>query len=313
MSTVLLRWVSFGSVAAWMVGRIAGDAWAWSQWLFWIPTITVALPALAALAACTLARVGPWRRDASVQAALAAAALAIGLAQLVGLGGAPSAAPQAVTLLQWNTDWPSGDDMKSVEFLASNLADIVVLSNRGAITSPDMVHAWAGDDAVVVGAGPFALVTRMPVREARQVAVGGKGRQLWWVARFEVEPPAWNGRTLSIAMIDLPSRPSIAKERIAEGLREACESGGLGEVDLVAGDFNATDGSVIIGRCFPGFRDSLALSGRGWTATWPRRFPLWKIDHVLAGPSVATVVACTRDPGVSHHRATVVSVVPAGR
>lgn len=308
-----VHWASIGVALAWLVGWACGDAWPWSQWLFWVPPFAVALPAGAALVAVRLSRAGAWQRDAALHALIVLAAIGMGLWRACGFGPTMTDDPRAVHLLQWNTDWPSGDDPRSMAFLAANPCDIVLLSNRGAITSPDQVHAWAGEDARVVGAGPFALVTRMPVVGARQVAVGGKGRQLWWVAQFEVAPPAWNGRTLRIAMVDLPSRPTIAKARIADGLIEACEQGGLGEVDLVAGDFNATDGSVIVTHCFPEFRDALAEVGRGWLATWPRRFPLWKIDHVLTGPEIAAVSARVVDPGVSHHRATIAELVPAVR
>ena len=314
LATLCIRsfqWASIGVAIVWLAGWACGDDWRWSQWLFWIPPFAVALPATAAWVVTRVWRVGHWKRDERVQAAIVVASIGMGLWRTVGAG--PAAAPdeRAVSVLQWNTDWPSGDDARSIAFLAANQADIVALSNRGSITSPDLVRAWAGADARVVGAGPFAIVTHLPVIEARQVAVGGRGRQLWWVARFEVAPPAWNGRTLRIAMVDLPSRPTIAKALIAEGLREACEQGGLGEVDLVVGDFNATDGSVIIDRCFPRFRDALASCGRGWLATWPRSFPLWKIDHVLTGSGVRATAARTLDPGVSHHRATSASIVCA--
>lgn len=309
--TRALHWASIGVAFAWLVGWASGDAWAWSQWLFWVPPFAVALPAGAALFSTRLARAGASRRHEAIQTTIMLAAIGMGLWRCVGLGPSGSADPRAVSLLQWNTDWPAGDDPRSLAFLSANPSDMVLMSNRGAISSPDLVRAWAGDGARVVGAGPFALITHLPVVAARQVAVGGKGRQLWWVAQFEVAPPAWNGRTLRIAMVDLPSRPTIAKARIADGLREACETGGLGEVDLVAGDFNATDGSVIIERCFPAFRDALAARGRGWLATWPRAFPLWKIDHVMTGPGIVAAAARTLDPGVSHHRATFAIVVPS--
>lgn len=305
-----LRGLSFAVAIAWLAGWACGDDWAWSQWLFWVPPAAVAVPAVSAWWVTRWQRHGRWRRQAALHGAIVALSLGMGLHRSVGFGLAARPHDDGVSLLQWNTDWPSGDDPRSMAFLSSNPADLVLLSNRGSITSPDMVHAWAGEGARVVGAGPFALITRLPVVEARQVAVGGKGRQLWWVARFEVAPPAWQGRTLRIAMVDLPSRPTIAKSRIAEGLLEACEQGGLGAVDLVVGDFNATDGSVIITRCFPGYRDALATAGSGWLATWPRRFPLWKIDHVLMRPGVSAGTARTLDPGTSHHRATRVQIRP---
>jgi endonuclease/exonuclease/phosphatase (EEP) superfamily protein YafD len=307
-----LRRLCIAGAVAWLGGQACRDAWPWSQWLFWIPPLAVSLGALASIAVSWRAGGDRRLRRSSPAVAVLLVSAGVGLARLVGFGPAHASDPRAVSVLQWNTDWPSGDDPRSMAFLAANPADIVVLSNRGAITSLERVHAWAGADVTLAGAGPFALVTRLPVIEARQVAVGGKGRQLWWIARFEVAPPSWSGRTLRIAAVDLPSRPSMAKSLIADGLRAACEEGSLGEVDLVVGDFNATDRSVILERCFPGFRDALAEAGRGWLATWPRAFPLWKIDHVLLGPALSARAARTLDPGASHHRATRAEIAPAG-
>ena len=291
--------------AAWLVGRLVGDAWWWSQWLFWIPSVTVLAVAVFALVLRCLAGMSLRHRAAAAQAVAILIALLAVLRSDVGVGvGIPTPAPDLVRVLQWNTSWPSGDDALSLQALALNPADIVLISNRGAITSPDQVRVWAGADARVVGAGPFALVTRWPVREAIQIAGGGGPGKRWWVARFEVLPPEWHGESLRIAMVDLPSRPTLPRMAVADVLRQACEDGSLGEVVFVAGDFNATDGSVILQRCFPGFRDVLREAGRGWLATWPRRLPLWRIDHLLIGSRIEAVHGRTIDPGISSHRMT---------
>jgi endonuclease/exonuclease/phosphatase (EEP) superfamily protein YafD len=297
-----------GSVAwfaAWFVGRIAEDRWAWSQWLFWIPSVTVM--ALSAVALATLWVTGEPRRGSRVaiqMSVLLLSTVALLRSDLgIGLNGTDFG-PGTVRVLQWNTNWPANDDERSVQALASVPADIVLISNRGAITSPDQVRRWAGPEARVVGAGPFAMVTRWPVREAIQVSGGGGPGKRWWVARFEVLPPDWKGEPLRIAMVDLPSKPTLPRSSVAEALRNACEEGSLGSVDVVAGDFNATDGSVILARCFPGFHDALQASGRGWLATWPRRFPMWRIDHVLVSASIEPLQGRTIDPGISSHRMT---------
>ena len=101
-----------------------------------------------------------------------------------------------------------------------------------------------------------------------------------------------------------------SSDLVAAALLQGLHKGSLGEVDLVVGDFNAIDGSVILDGCFAGFRDALAESGRGWLCTWPRRFPLWKIDHVLLGDTLRAVDAVVLDPGTSHHRMTQVDIEP---
>jgi hypothetical protein len=243
--------------------------------------------------------------------AVAAVALSGVLANDLGLlPRHETAGGDAVRVLQWNTSWPSGDDERSLQALARTPADIVLISNRGAITSPDQVRRWAVTGSRVVGAGPFALVTRFPIVEARQVAAGGGPGARWWVARFEVEPPGWGGRTLRIGMVDLPSRPALSRDLVADALMQACESGSLGDVDMIAGDFNATDGSVILTRCFPGFRDAMREAGQGWLATWPRRFPLWRIDHILISGALQAVRGRVLDPGIGSHRMSEMIVGP---
>jgi len=296
---------------AWVVGRLAGDQWVWTQWLFWIPSVAVLTISLlaAALASWAAGSLGRLRAGAQWSVVMVAALATLG--SEVGIPWQSDAPPTgALRILQWNTNWPAGDDPRSVEALASVPADIVLISNRGAITSPDQVRLWAGPDARVTGAGPFALVTKVPVVGATQVAAGGGPASRWWVARFEVLPPGWSGRPLRIAMVDLPSRPSLPRSAVAQALLRACEAGSLGEVDVVAGDFNATDGSVILTRCFPDFRDAMREAGHGWLATWPRRFPLWRIDHVLLAPGISAMGGRVIDPGVGGHRMSEVLIAP---
>jgi hypothetical protein len=307
--SLVVEVISLAIASAWLVGRIVADRWIWSQWLSWIPSPCVVVAAAVAAGAVWACRRQSWRVGMALQAIAVAAGVIATVQSDVGLPWGSGQAPtDAVRLIQWNTGWPAGDDPRSAEALARVRADLFLISNRGAITSPDIVRGWAGPDARVVGAGPFALVTHLPVIEARQVGVWGLGRSRCWVGRFVVAPPAWNGRTLRIAMVDLPSRPTMSRAMIARQLADVCDEGALGEVDLVAGDFNALDGSVTITSCFPGMRDAMREVGQGWLATWPRRFPLWQIDHVLLAPTVEAFAGRAIDPGVGDHRMSAVTV-----
>ena len=311
-AALALQFASMSVGVAFFAGVLVEDRFVLTQWLSWIPAPAPALLAVVALGLTLGARVGAWRLQAAAQVLLVAGAVGVMMRSTCAVPRAmPAPADAQVRLLQWNTNWPAGDDPRSMEALASATADVVLLSNRGSITSPDMVARWAGQGARVVGAGPFALVTEWPVTEATMVAAGGSWPVIWYVARFTVLPPAWQGRPLRIAMVDLPSRPSLSRMAIAQAMLDGIGRGGLGAVDVVAGDFNAIGGSVILSRCFPGMRDAAREAGSGWYATWPRRFPLWQIDHTLLGAGLRCERAWTEDPGISSHRMTMSILTPS--
>ena len=188
--------------------------------------------------------------------------------------------------------------------------DLFLISNRGSITTQNCVRQWAGPQFFSAGAGPFACVTTFPIEEARVIAASGKGNDMVWVAKFVVRPPSWNGRALRIAMVDLPSKPTLSRMQVAQELLIDIRRGDLGEVDIVVGDFNALPGSLIFSRVFPTFHDSWAQAGSGLRTSWPRLFPLWSIDHVLLTPDMRAISSVTANPGVSKHRMNIVSLRP---
>ena len=304
----------FSLFFVWCIGRIIGDRNSLVQWISWIPTLGVVAFGLVWLAC----RAGDRRRHRVRRwGGLACAALACGAAVRGEFRPwtdhvAPS--PQDIRIVQWNTDHPSGNDPRSMTALATICAehdvDLFLISNRGSITTQNCVRQWAGPQFFSAGAGPFACVTTCPIEEARVIAASGKGNDMVWVAKFVVRPPSWNGRALRIAMVDLPSKPTLSRMQVAQELLTAVHRGDLGDVDIVAGDFNALPGSLILSRVFPNFHDSWAQAGSGLRTSWPRLFPLWSIDHVLLTPDMRAISSVTANPGVSKHRMNIVSLRP---
>ena len=304
----------FSLFFVWCIGRIIGDRNSLVQWISWIPTLGVVAFGLVWLAC----RAGDRRRHRVRRwGGLACAALACGAAERGEFRPwtdhvAPS--PQDIRIVQWNTDHPSGNDPRSMTALATICAehdvDLFLISNRGSITMENCVRQWAGPQFFSAGAGPFACVTTFPIEEARVIAASGKGNDMVWVAKFVVRPPSWNGRALRIAMVDLPSKPTLSRMQVAQELLTAVHRGDLGDVDIVAGDFNALPGSLILSRVFPNFHDSWAQAGSGLRTSWPRLFPLWSIDHVLLTPDMRAISSVTANPGVSKHRMNIVSLRP---
>ena len=304
----------FSLFLVWGIGRIIGDRNSLVQWISWIPTLGVVAFGLVWLAC----RAGDRRRHRVRRwGGLACAALVCGAAVRGDFRPwtdhvAPSL--QDIRIVQWNTDHPSGNDPRSMTALATICAehdvDLFLISNRGSITTQNCVRQWAGPQFFSAGAGPFACVTTFPIEEARVIAASGKGNDMVWVAKFVVRPPSWNGRALRIAMVDLPSKPTLSRMQVAQELLMAVHRGDLGDVDIVAGDFNALPGSLILSRVFPNFHDSWAQAGSGLRTSWPRLFPLWSIDHVLLTPDMRAISSVTANPGVSKHRMNIVSLRP---
>ena len=300
-----------GAYLLWLVGVVCGDRFLVTQWLSWIPPAVVVAFACVGIAMASWARRQHWQRMAFVHVLFGALAFMNVQRDLWHPFGHLRPLPEAaVGILQWNTNWPSGDDDRSLAALAKVPADIVLISNRGSITSAESTRVWAGDLAHVYTNGPFAFVTTFPVIESRLVAMGGQGGLRMFVACYSVLIPQWNGKLLRIAMVDLPSRPTLERRLVAGALRRAMDRGELGPVDVVAGDFNVIDGSVILSECFPMFHDASTEAGIGWLATWPRKFPLWKIDHVMLSPGFEAVATGTIDPGVSDHHMTWAIIQP---
>ena len=304
----------FSLFFVWGIGRIIGDRNSLVQWISWIPTLGVVAFGLVWLAC----RAGDRRRHRVRRwGGLACAALVCGAAVRGDFRPwtdhvAPSL--QDIRIVQWNTDHPSGNDPRSMTALATisaeHAVDLFLISNRGSITTQNCVRQWAGPQFFSAGAGPFACVTTFPIEEARVIAASGKGNDMVWVAKFVVRPPSWNGRALRIAMVDLPSKPTLSRMQVAQELLTAVHRGDLGDVDIVAGDFNALPGSLILSRVFPNFHDSWAQAGSGLRTSWPRLFPLWSIDHVLLTPDMRAISSVTANPGVSKHRMNIVSLRP---
>lgn len=75
---------------------------------------------------------------------------------------------------------------------------------------------------------------------------------------------------------------------------------------LVVGDFNATPHEWAFGRLARGLDDAGREGRLGWGATWHRRAPVARIDHVLVSPALRVVEASHPPLDVSDHKALAV-------
>ncbi len=263
----------------------------------------------------------------------------------LGMHRAATPAPEITGSLRvvfWNQ---AGRDLGDIApHLMPQEPDVLVLANSHSGTpSGALAEALGAGGPVDVAQGwPFDCFSRLPVRRWGSVSLGLDGRSRGgegstredsgWAAFYEVETERG---PLTIWAIDLPSDPSLARLPLAReagsavrgwrgvarvrgpdgGRRsERSERAGFPEPDIVVGDFNIPRGSASMREFFraagaPGLRNAFDEAGWGWERTWPRRGPVWAIDHCFVGGRVRAVSFGAIDPGVGGHRAVVVDLV----
>jgi hypothetical protein len=303
------------ALTAWtiaLVGRLFSDSVPSLQKLSWIPV--PALAAVMAVAIVVMTIVGRTRRRVSAVggqvaspgvagrgAVLALAMLVLLLADhLLLRWGLPRACRGSIRLVHWNAASPSEEEAsRSAEALAALDADILVVSNDWRLFGRPFTREWKEQGRTVHRAGPFALVTDLPVVEARLV-LASNGR---WSGLFRIEHAGGPNGTLSILAVDLPSSTDLPRRDLAAGLRADLDTLALPRIDLVVGDFNMDAASASLARAFPEHRSAFGLVGEGYAASYPRRFPLWQPDQILVGEAIEPCGYRLIDLGVGTHLA----------
>ena len=295
----LLAWALVLPALVWGIGQVASDRWWWSQWLFWIPA---AVPLAGALAAALVVWRG-WRRGSAALRLMVCAALVVtGAATLRWLSwgrsasGTDAGSPAALRIVHLNPRWP-GDVTGLGAALMGQPADVYAISEAGALLRAPAVRAAADSGAITLQVGRFAVISRIPVIEARAVYDDGAIAASWIRFGATERLPQW-----SMLMVDAPRRLRLSRSEIFGKLRAALEGMSLDATDVVIGDLNTTPGSAAVETAWPQMADACAVAGRGVRATFPREFPLWAIDRCLVGPAWRAVEWSSWDPGIGAHR-----------
>lgn len=74
---------------------------------------------------------------------------------------------------------------------------------------------------------------------------------------------------------------------------------------IIGGDFGTPPGDAIFRILNPNFDDSFKAVGRGWPDTWPKRFPIFRIDQLWASEELEPVSALVLPSNHSDHRIVV--------
>lgn len=288
-------------VAAFLVSELLTDRIANLQALWWLPRRWFAL---SCVAFCIL--VVGFQRKSKLAWSLLGFALVLALRSvLLDWGGAKPRPAGSFRLVHWNASAPASRTAQSA--IASLLradADVIVLTDPGALLRDGNAQLFSAAGYELVRAGRFAALARVPIVEAMPL-LAQDGRH---VSKFVVEALA---HRLVIEALDFPSSMDVPRYALAESVKRDLASLRADTPDIAVGDFNIPRGSASLGALYPGFRESFSESGSGWGATFPRHAPVFHIDLTLIGARWTSVRSAVVDPGSGRHAFQVVDLVPA--
>lgn len=301
----LLGCLAFLVILAWLIGRIFTDRFAWSQWLWWIPTpIALAVALVGMLTSLRRSFRPRVRRKRLMRWVLSAVIIALYFATIEHrfVRPAPQATPSSLKLVHWNMAIrPYPPIEQRVERLIALDGDITVLTSPGYSPWEPAVIEKLGAGNPPLAIGTLTVITRLPILAARPlVAVDGI-----YVMLVQIDATETLGRPIVLYAIDFPSSPRVPRYDLARRVRsllDQAEKGGQ-PPDLVVGDFNITRGSASLELMFPGMRHAYSDAGYGYGASFYRQRPLWHIDHVLLGPTMRGSRYDLIDPVMSRHKA----------
>ena len=250
------------------------------------------------------------RKAVAIVAGVAALALAFAMVPRAVAGPQPEAEGPRLVVMTSNL-WLGRANVPAVLRIARE-HDVDVLSVQEL--RPKMVPKFETEqfpyrillpDTGAAGAGLLAK---------RPLASSGGELQPEAVLEIEGAPP--------VRIKAVHPRPPVTFEA-APDWRKAIEalpgSDGVGDVQILAGDFNATlDHGEFRALLDRGYTDAADATGEGWTPTWPappksnRALPL-TIDHILVDERVRVEKVTVVDVPRSDHRAVIAVLrLPAG-
>jgi len=297
---------------AWGIRVFASDTVASLQKISWIPVpmliVAMSVAVATTLAASSIAHRGWGRRLGLAGAALLVVVAGEHLATRWGWGWGDDCV-DPLRVLHWNATSPKPEEAQAQrDHLAELDWDVLLVSNDASLFGRWFAHRWedgpGGRAWPVRRAGPFALVTDHRVLESRlAIASGGI-----WLGVFRVELPIAGGREIVIHAIDLPSDPDLPRASLLDDLAQRLRNLRLPAADLVMGDLNLDAGSRVLAGTYPSLDPAFDRAGRGYAASYPRRWPLWQTDQTLVARDLPVCGYELLDLGFGTHRAQALSI-----
>jgi hypothetical protein len=299
------RWPFVAALVVLVVSQVLTDRIGWIQSLWWTPRIVLAAFALAGfLVVLSFGWALRWQpAEQRTTAKWLLATVLAGVACTWSDWGLPRRRdPEAFRFAFWNAcQMRSEVAPLAVDMMLSWNADAILLTDPGSMFANGGSQRLAEAGYTIARPGSFAIVSRVPIIEARPVHEARSQK----LARIRLETARG---PLVIDAIDLPSETTLHRSLVMRNFAAAIEDIRGDEPHLIAGDFNITRGSASLREVVGDAVEAFAAAGEGWGGTYSRQTPLFAIDQTFVRAPWRPVWSRIVDPGLTRHRAQLVDL-----
>ncbi len=291
-------------ISAWSLGILFSDAYFWSQWFSWIPTILVTV----FLAAVTLILYMVNKKNVAVLFSVLTLILALVYCFIDNRFLTKNTAKGEISILGWTMSHSKETSAEaSADFIIGINADITVLTHGWYVRSERLLHDWISKHGTLVVNSQFTIITKYkPIQSMSLIANDGI-----YISKFVLDTTETLGDILVIWALDLPSTLSNSKMNIAKKVKRLIDETQENPPDIVLGDFNMTRNSVALHSIFPKYQHGADEAGVGLLASFPMAYPLYHIDHTLLADSVIAEKYKLINPKIGRHRTQYIEISAA--
>lgn len=277
---------------------------------FWFLTAFLYLPPIFYFVLPVALAIPAWRRrshlgTATVFLGWTTSYLLLAL-PLLGNGRDVQGVGSTVRVLSWNIQDGTGGLDRLMELARQSEADILLLQE--CVSSRRQLEDLFPSYHLAADAGSEVVVlSRYPLREIRDLEFTDRG--VFTKVNSPIGP-------LSLSCLHLekgpryswaPFLPAIRTTfRAHETMASSIESLLADEFAVVGGDFNAPPSSPLVRRFAA--RSAYRQAGTGIGATFPAKFPVWQIDHVLLGEKLRCRSISVEETTLSDHRPLILEI-----
>ena len=142
---------------------------------------------------------------------------------------------------------------------------------------------------------PFLFASKWPLECELVLREDHKVAHPLNIARGSIAHP---DGIINFVALDCPSDPSLSRMGTSHRIRQAL---GPCTADFVFGDFNCPRNAASMQQAFPDHTHAFDQAGNGPIVTWPARFPMLHLDHLLLNDRWTCVEYGAYRPEVGDH------------